>query len=82
MQRLKEDGWVVTRSAASHGPVDILAAKSGSVLLVQVKSGVARVKPEEAKELVKWAVEFNADAEIWHFKGRGDLQKRRVFARK
>jgi len=82
MELLKEDGWVVTRSAASHGPVDILAARSGSVLLVQVKSGVARVKPEEAKELVKWAEAFNADAEIWHFKGRGNLQKRRVFARK
>ena len=82
MELLKEDGWVVTRSAASHGPVDILAARSGSVLLVQVKSGAARVKPEEAKELVKWAEAFNADAEIWHFRGRGDLQKRRVFARK
>jgi Holliday junction resolvase len=82
MEQLKEDGWVVARSAASHGPVDVFAARSGDVLLVQVKSGKARVEASEAKELVKWAEAFNADAEIWHFKGRGNLQKRRVFARK
>jgi len=82
MERLRDDGWVVARSAASHGPVDVFAAKSGKILLVQVKSGKARVEPSEAKELVKWAEAFNADAEIWHFKGRGNMQKRRVFARK
>lgn len=78
MELLKRDGWVVGRSAASHSPVDIFAAKEGSVLLVQVKSGKARVKAEELRELVKWAMAFNADAEVWHFKGRGNLQKRRV----
>ncbi len=82
MDLLRGEGWVVGRSAASHSPVDIFAAKSGAILLVQVKSGKARVRPEEAKELVKWADAFNADAEIWHFKGRGRLEKRRVRARK
>ena len=82
MEMLREDGWVVARSAGSHGPVDVFAAKGGRILLVQVKGGKARMKSDEAKELVKWAAAFNADAEIWHFKGRGNLLKRRVFARK
>ena len=82
MDMLRDDGWVVGRSAASHSPVDVFAAKMGKILLVQVKSGSARVKAEEAKELVKWAEAFNADAEVWHFKGRGNLEKRRLRARK
>jgi Holliday junction resolvase len=80
MELLKREGWTVGRSAASHSPVDIFAAKEGRIILIQVKSGKARVKTEELRELVKWAVAFNADAEVWHFKGRGNLQKRRVFA--
>jgi len=82
MTMLRKDGWVVARSAGSHGPVDLIAARSGFTLLIQVKKGKARMKPAEAKELVKWAEAFNADAEIWHFKGRGHMEKRRVFARK
>jgi len=80
MEILRREGWVVGRSAASHSPVDIFAAKEGKVKLVQVKSGKARVKMEELGELVKWAEAFNADAEVWHFKGRGNLEKRRVAA--
>ena len=82
MTLLKTEGWVVARSAGSHSPVDIFAAKLGVTLLVQVKSRKARMKAQEAKELVKWAEAFNANAEIWHFKGRGHLEKRRIFARK
>ena len=82
MTLLKSEGWVVARSAGSHSPVDIFAAKLGVTLLIQVKSRKARVKALEAKELVKWAEAFNANAEIWHFKGRGHLEKRRLFARK
>ncbi len=82
MELLRKDGWVVGRSAGSHSPVDIFAAKLGITLLVQVKNGTARLKAEEAKELVKWAEAFNADAEIWHFKGRGNLERRRLRARK
>jgi len=78
MELLREEGWVAGRSAGSHSPVDIFAAKEGKVLLVQVKNGQARVKAEELMELVKWAEAFDADAEVWHFKGRGNLVKRRV----
>jgi len=82
MNALKKDGWMVSRSAASHGAVDVFAAKGGRILLVQVKSGKARVKKEEMEELVRWGRESNGDAEVWHFKGRGHLEKRRVYASK
>lgn len=82
MKMLKEDGWVVSRSAASHGAVDVFAAKGGRLLLVQVKSGKARVKRAEMEELVRWGTESDGDAEVWHFKGRGRLEKRRVHASK
>jgi Holliday junction resolvase len=82
MQQLKKGGWMVSRSAASHGAVDVFAAKGGRLLLVQVKSGRARVKREELQELVSWGENSNADAEIWHFKARGRVEKRRVHAAK
>jgi Holliday junction resolvase len=78
MEILRGEGWVVGRSAGSHSPVDIFAAREGRVLLIQVKNGSARVAAEELKELVKWAEAFDADAEVWHFKGKGNLLKRRV----
>ena len=82
MTMLKGEGWVVSRSAASHGAVDVFAARGGRLLLVQVKSGKARVKKEEMEELIRWGRESNGDAEVWHFKGRGHLEKRRVYASK
>jgi len=81
MQTLKQQGWKVARSAASHGAVDVFAAKDGRVLLVQVKSGGARVTKEELEELVDWGRSSNGDAEVWHYKG-GKLVKRRVYASK
>ncbi|HXW37728.1 MAG TPA: restriction endonuclease [Nitrososphaerales archaeon] len=80
MTMLRSDGWLVSRSAASHGAVDVFAAKDGRVLLVQVKSGRARVTKEELQELVLWGKHANGTAEVWHFKGKGKLEKRRVFA--
>ena len=71
---------MAARSAASHGAVDVFAAKEGKVLLVQVKSGRARATKEELDELVKWGKSANGDAEVWYYKGRGKLVKRRVHA--
>ncbi len=82
MVTLKEDGWMVARSAASHGPVDVFAAKGGRVLLLQVKSGKARATREELEELVRWGENSNGDAEVWYYKGRGKVVKRRVHAAK
>lgn len=80
MKALKDEGWMVARSAASHGAVDVFAAKDGKVLLVQVKSGRARATKAELEELVRWGRNSNADAEVWHFGGRGKVVKRRVHA--
>lgn len=82
MQALKEGGWMVARSAASHGAVDVFAAKEGKVLLVQVKRGKGRATKEELEELAEWGKHANGDAEVWYYKGRGRLVKRRVFAAK
>lgn len=80
MTALKRDGWMVARSAASHGAVDVFAAKGGKVLLVQVKSGRARATKEELEELVRWGESSDGDAEVWYYKGRGKIVKRRVHA--
>ncbi len=75
---LKQDGWLVARSAASHGAVDVFAVKDGKILLVQVKSGAARITKEELDELVRWGKSSDGDAEVWHFKGGGEIVRRRV----
>ena len=80
MAMLKKDGWLVSRSAASHGAVDVFAARGGKLLLIQVKSGRARVKKEELEQLVLWGKSSNGDAEVWHFKDRAEVAKRRVYA--
>ncbi len=80
MHILRESGWVCSRSAMSHGPVDVFAGRSGNVLLVQVKSGSARAKKEELELLRMWAEAFNADAEVWYFKKR--RKPKRVAVRK
>jgi Holliday junction resolvase len=80
MNILKRDGWLVSRSAASHGAVDVFAAKGGKLLLIQVKSGRSRVKKEELEELVSWGKNANGDAEVWHFSGGGKMERRRVYA--
>ena len=80
MSVLKKDGWMVSRSAASHGAVDVFAAKDGRVLLLQVKSGKARATKQELEELARWGRSANGDAEVWYYKGRGKLVRRRVFA--
>ncbi|HUK80988.1 MAG TPA: hypothetical protein VLU91_10085 [Nitrososphaerales archaeon] len=82
MNKLKDDGWMVSRSAASHGAVDVFAAKDGRVLLVQVKSGKARATKEELEQLAMWGRHSNGDAEVWYYSGRGKVVKRRVYAAK
>ena len=82
MSALKKEGWMVSRSAASHGAVDVFAAKDGKVLLLQVKSGRARATKVELEELANWGKSANGDAEVWYYMGRGKLVKRRGFARK
>lgn len=51
-KQLERDGYWVVRSAASKGAADLLAIKTGEILVVQVKSGeLWRVGPAEWDEL-------------------------------
>ena len=79
MHMLRSSGWVCSRSAMSHGPIDVFAARSGSVLLIQVKSGSARVKKQELELMKTWAEEFNASAEVWYFRKRRKIRKVSVY---
>jgi len=56
---LEDQGYLVIRSAASHTPIDLLAAKDGVRLAVQVKVK-SRFTKEEKSELMKWAKHFEA----------------------
>ena len=55
----------IIRSAASHTPIDLLAAKGrkshSQVMAIQVKGGrKSRISENELKELRDWARAFNA----------------------
>lgn len=50
--------WII-RSAASHTPIDLLAANGVDVLAVQVKKRGYMSKDESLK-FVEWARQFNA----------------------
>ena len=56
---LEDQGYLVIRSAASHTPIDLLAAKDGVRLAVQVKVKSGFTK-EEKSELIRWAEQFGA----------------------
>ena len=78
MNILRSEGWVCSRSAMSHGPIDVFAAKDGEILVIQVKSGKARIGREEGIRFVQWAQAFGAVGELWQFRERKGLE-RRVF---
>jgi Holliday junction resolvase len=78
MAMLREEGWVCSRSAMSHGPVDIFAGKDGETILIQVKSGKARISKQEKEKLAKWAKAFGSNAEIWYFKNRNGVIKEKL----
>jgi Holliday junction resolvase len=75
MHSLRAEGWFCSRSAMSHGPVDVFAAKDGVVRLIQVKSGSSRMKKGETEILKSWGDAYDGIAEIWYYRKRGRLQK-------
>jgi Holliday junction resolvase-like predicted endonuclease len=75
MHYLREQGYVCSRSAMSHGPVDVFAAKEGEILLIQVKSGSARIKKAEQDIFRRWAEHFDASAEVWYYRRRRKLRR-------
>jgi Holliday junction resolvase len=78
MSMLRQEGWVCSRSAMSHGPVDVFAGRNGKTILVQVKCGKSRIRKQEKEELARWAKAFGADAEIWYFRERNGVLKEKL----
>ncbi len=79
LRKLREEGWLCSRSAASHGPVDIFAGKAGTMLMIQVKSGAGRATREEREILRSWGKAFQGRVEIWRFRKGRALEKETVY---
>ena len=79
LRRLREEGWFCSRSAASHGPVDIFAGQDGRILMVQVKSGKGRATKTEREALKRWGQAFRGRVEIWRFKKGRPLERELVY---
>jgi len=74
LKKLRSQGWYCSRSAASHGPVDVFAAKDGKIRMIQVKSGRGKLKLGDRETLKRWAQAFAGTAEVWYFcKRRGTV---------
>ncbi|MDD4082021.1 MAG: hypothetical protein PHD05_01405 [Sphaerochaetaceae bacterium] len=50
-QGLQRKGWFVRQSSGSRGPYDLYAFKGGRKMMVQVKSGTARLTSEGRSSL-------------------------------
>ena len=79
LRKLREEGWFCTRSAASHGPVDIIAGRDGSILMVQVKSGKGRATDEDRRILKKWGEAYHGRVEIWRYRKGRPLERETVY---
>ncbi len=79
LNRLRREGWYCSRSAASHGPVDVFAGKDGRVRMIQVKSGRARLRPGDREILKLWAQAYAGVAEVWYFGRRTGTRMEVVF---
>ncbi|MGD0690383.1 MAG: hypothetical protein ABSA50_11545 [Candidatus Bathyarchaeia archaeon] len=79
LRLLRAEGWFCSRSAASHGPVDIFAGRGGRILMVQVKSGQGRATESERKTLKLWGEAFRGTVEIWKFRKGKALEKETVY---
>lgn len=79
LRKLRAEGWFCSRSAASHGPVDIFAGKGGQILMVQVKSGTGRTTKEEKELLKVWGKAFQGRVEIWRFRKGKPLERETVY---
>ena len=79
LRKLRDEGWLCSRSAASHGPVDIFAGKDGRILMIQVKSGQGRATKEERKILKVWGEAFQGRVEIWKYRKGRPLERETVY---
>lgn len=80
-KRLRADGYYVIESRGSHGVADLAAIKPGQTLLVQVKTGDARLGGDWWNELADAAWRAGALPIIADWPARGRLRLRQITAR-
>ena len=67
---LENEGFYVTRSAASKGSMDLIAVRKDQIKLVQVKSGKSVFRPKEREFFLNLQVPLNCTKELWSWKER------------
>jgi len=76
-KKLEAEGYLVIRSAASKGPIDLVAINSVKTRLIQVKTRKpTKRQMQELNKLVATGIE--ADVEVWIYKGKGVFQKKEI----
>lgn len=74
---LADSGWVVLRSAGSHGESDLVALKSGRICLIQVKSDqagpFAHFGPASRDALIDDAIKAGGEPWLVHWPSGGEL---------
>ena len=76
---LSDDGYLVIRSGGSHGAADLVALKTGQVLLVQCKTS-GTISPADWNELLSTAVRVGAVALLALRPSRGVIEYRQLVA--
>ena len=79
LKLLRKEGWLCSRSAMSHGPIDVFAARNGKDRLIQVKSGTGRMSSDDKIQLKHWAKSFKAYGELWLFR-KGKIEKEILYS--
>ena len=75
---LRKDGYFVVESRGSHGCADLVAVKPGQVLMVQVKTGDARLEHWWWNELLAEALRAGALPIVADWPRRGRLRLRQI----
>lgn len=82
IRKLRDDGWVCTRTPKSQGPFDILACKLGDIQLIQCKFGgksaFDNFGPAAREELLQLALKAGGQALLYWWPGK--RKKLRIIA--
>ncbi len=70
MRLLEAAGYTASRTAGSHGPVDVIAWDALGLRLIQVKAGSANITPADRECLTNMLRPSNATVEVWRWKDR------------
>ena len=76
--KLRHDGYTCWQTRGSKTPADIIAAKPGQLLLVQVKAGLATITHDEWNNLLATATRAGAIPIVADRLKRGVIRWRRI----